>query len=81
MEHKKEVTRITIEVPRVSGDRAEQASEMVERLVEQYSLGTRDTNDLFNAMVAIYIRGRMVHGLHEPGGGELGAARRRDEVN
>ena len=81
MERKKEVARVTIEVPRVSGDRAEESTELVERLVKQYGLSTRDTDALFNAMVAIYIRGRMVYGDREPGGCELGAVGRKDEAN
>ncbi len=79
--NKKEVERVTIEVPRVTGDQAGDCSELVERLVDKYDMSTADTDALFNAMVAIYIRGRMVYGDRQPSVCSLGAACHKDEAN
>jgi len=81
MENKKDAERVTIDVPHVSGSRAEESSELVERLVDQYGLSAQDTNSLFNAMVAIYIRGRMVFGDRQPSVCGFAAACHKDESN
>jgi hypothetical protein len=58
--------RIDIKVPEVSGEEAADATDLVEHLVEKYKISTVDADALFNAMVSIYIRGRMVYGDRQP---------------
>jgi hypothetical protein len=58
--------RTTIAVPEVSGEEAAQATDLVQSLVDRYGISTTDVDGLFNAMVAVYIRARMVHGDRQP---------------
>jgi hypothetical protein len=58
--------RVDITVPEVSGKEAADATDLVEHLVEKYKISTVDADALFNAMVSIFIRGRMVYGDRQP---------------
>ena len=81
MEQKKEVERVSIDVPRVTGTQAEESSDLVERMTQKYALSEDDTNALFNAVVAIYIRGRMVYGDRQPSVCSFSTSDAKDEVN
>jgi hypothetical protein len=56
----------TIRVHQVSGQEAAEATDLVEHLIEKYTLTPLDTDALFNAMVAIFIRARMIYGDRQP---------------
>lgn len=64
---------VSITVPAVGGTEATEATDLVESLAEKYGISTRDTDALFNAMVAVYIRGRMVYGDRSPAMCSFGA--------
>ena len=66
MAEKSASDRIDISVPEVSGKEAAAATDLVEHLVEKYKISTVDADALFNAMVSIFIRGRMVYGDRQP---------------
>ena len=55
---KKEI--VSINVPDVGGAEVGAAIDMVEQLVEKYGISPVDADALFNGMVAIYIRQRVV---------------------
>ena len=57
---------VSIKVPEVSGDEVLAASELVEHLVEKYRISTLDVDALFNAMVSIFVRNRIVYGDRKP---------------
>lgn len=56
------VTGVTITVPAVDGEEAARATDLMERLVERYQISRADADALFNACVAIYLRGRIALG-------------------
>lgn len=58
--------RVSIEVPEVSSDEVDEATDLVESIAAKYTMAERDINALFNAMVAIYVRNRLVYGDREP---------------
>lgn len=51
---------VSIDVPAVDGAQVGEAVDMVEQLVEKYGITPVDADALFNGMVAIYIRQRVV---------------------
>ena len=55
-----------ITVPSVSGEEAARAIDLVEELKAKHGLSTADLDQLFGAVVAIYIRERLVHGDRQP---------------
>ncbi len=57
---------ITITVPNITGEEADKATDRVEQLVDQYTLSPADTDALFQAMVTVFIRGRMIYGDRKP---------------
>jgi len=57
---------VSIDVPEVSGPEVGAAVDMVEHLVEKYGISAVDADALFNGMVAIYIRQRVVFGDRAP---------------
>jgi hypothetical protein len=63
---------VTIAVPKVSGEEAAAATDLVEHLVEKYSLSTVDADTLFNAMVTIFVRGKIACGDQQPSRCSLG---------
>ena len=62
----KEDAPITITVPRVTGEQVDQATDMVEQLIEKYSLSQADADALFESMVMVFIRTRMIYGDRKP---------------
>lgn len=58
--------KTTLEVPEVSGEEVTEATELVEGLTEKYKMSAKDTDIMFNAMVAIYIRNRIIYGDEGP---------------
>jgi len=56
----------TITVPEVGGTAAAEATDLLEHLVERYKISRVDADALFNACVAVYVRGRMVMGDRPP---------------
>ena len=81
MKTENDVERVSIDVPRVTGSQAEESSELLEKLVAKYRLSDADSETLFNAVVALSIRGRMVYGDRQPGVCGVAAALGEDEVN
>lgn len=57
---------VTITVPKVSGEEALAATDLVEEILRRNALSVADGDALFAAMVAIYIRTRMVYGDKKP---------------
>ncbi len=57
---------ITITVPKITGEEADKATDLVEQLVDQYTLSPADTDALFQAMVTVFIRDRMIYGDRKP---------------
>jgi hypothetical protein len=57
---------VSIKVPEVSGEEVLAASDLVEQLVEKYKISAVDTDALFNAMVSIFVRDRIVYGDRKP---------------
>ncbi len=57
---------VSIKVPEVSGEEVLAASELVEHLVEKYRISATDTDALFNAMISIFVRNRIVYGDRKP---------------
>ena len=57
---------VTITVPQVDGTAAAEATDLLEHLVERYKISGEDADALFNACVAIYVRGRVVTGDRGP---------------
>lgn len=57
---------VSIKVPEVSGEEVLAASELVEHLVEKYKISTLDVDALFNAMVSIFVRNRVIYGDRKP---------------
>lgn len=57
---------VTIKVPEVSGEEVLAASELVEHLLEKYQISAVDTDALFNAMISIFVRNRVVYGDRKP---------------
>jgi len=58
--------RISIEVPEVSSDEVNDATDLVESIAARYEIDEQDVNAMFNAMIAIYLRNRVVYGDREP---------------
>jgi predicted nucleic acid-binding protein len=57
---------ISITVPEVDGQAAAEATDLMADLVERYKISGVDADALFNACVAIYVRGRVVTGDRAP---------------
>ena len=57
---------VTITVPQVDGTAAAEATDLLEHLVERYKISGVDADALFNACVAIYLRGRAALGDRPP---------------
>lgn len=58
--------QVMLEMPKVSGEEAAEATDLVEHLLEKYKVNSVDADALFNAMVAVYIRNRIVYGDRKP---------------
>ncbi len=58
--------KIPLQVPEVTGEEAENYSDLVESLAEKYSINDTDLDAMFNAFVALYIRNRMIYGDDGP---------------
>ena len=81
MKTENDIERVSIDVPKVTGSQAEESSDVLEQLVAKYQLSDEDSGALFNAIVALYIRGRMVYGDRQPSVCGVAAAYSEDEVN
>ena len=81
MKNEEVVDKTTITVPKVSGDQAEQSTELVEQMIKKYKMNQADAGALFQGMVAIYIRGRMVYGDRQPTFCSFGAACSGEDAN
>jgi hypothetical protein len=61
-----EEKKVSINVPEVTSDEVEEATELVETIADKYKMAEKDINAMFNAMVAIYVRNRTVYGDRKP---------------
>ena len=66
MTKENDIERVSIDVPKINGSQAEESSDVLDALVAKYKLTDEDSESLFNAIVALYIRGRMVYGDRQP---------------
>lgn len=61
-----EEKKVSIEVPEVSSDEVNEATDLVEKIAAKYEMDEQDVNAMFNAMIAIYLRNRVVYGDRQP---------------
>ena len=61
-----EEKKVSIEVPEVSSDEVNEATDLVESIAAKYEMDEKDVNVMFNAMIAIYLRNRIVYGDRGP---------------
>ena len=57
---------VSITVPQVSGEQVDQATDRVEEIIDKYSMSQADADTLFESMVKVFIRTRMIYGDREP---------------
>lgn len=50
----------TIEVPEIEHDEAQAASDLVELIKEKYDISDGDVDQLYNAMVKVFLRGKQL---------------------
>jgi hypothetical protein len=57
---------VTITAPRVSGQEAEEATDLVLAISDKYNIPHAEVDGLFNAICAIFVRGRMIYADRSP---------------
>lgn len=58
--------QVTITVPEVSGAEVDEATDLVMQVVQKYGISDTDADALFNGMIAMFVRQRMVYGDRRP---------------